>query len=314
MCTAIAIGGKTLYFGRNMDWSEDFGLRPCITPRDFAQCFRFLPRRKQSFAMIGMARVEEGIPLYAEAVNEKGVAMAGLNFIGNAVYENEKKRGRANVCAYELIPWLLGRADSLAHARVLLEDLCLIDFPLREDLPNARLHWMISDASGSLVLESRQDGIHLLANPTNVLTNNPPLEYQLSHLALFSNLAPYDRESCLERAIPASARGLGTGGLGLPGDYSSPSRFVKAAWLAGESSMEEIDGEEARIAHLFSLLSAVAPPRGSVQNRDGELHQTVYSVVANVEQGDFYLRRSDSLQTENYHLGEHLEGETLIHL
>jgi choloylglycine hydrolase len=295
-----------------MDWSEDFGLRPCITPRGFAHSFRFLPRQKQSFAMIGMARVEDGIPLYAEAINEKGVAMAGLNFPVNAVYETEKKRGRQNVCVYELTPWLLGRAESLAHAGVLLEELSLLDFPLREDLPNARLHWMVSDASGSLVLESRQDGIHVFSNPVNVLTNNPPFEHQLSHLSLFSNLAPYDRENCLDRAIPNSARGLGTGGFGLPGDYSSSSRFVKSAWLVSESPMEEMEGEEARIAHVFSLLSAVAPPRGSVQNRDGDDHQTVYSVVANAGSGDFYLRRYDSLHIENYHLSEHLEGNDLI--
>ncbi len=312
MCTVVAIGGENLYFGRNMDWSEDFGLSPCVTPRDFARGFRFLPRKKQSLAMIGMARVEDGIPLYAEAINEKGVAMAGLNFPVNAVYETEKRRGRQNVCVYELIPWLLGSAESLAHARVLLEELCLIDLPLRADLPNARLHWIVSDAGGSLVLESRQDGLHLFQNPTNVLTNNPPFEHQLSYLSLFSNLAPYDRENCLERSIPNSARGLGTGGFGLPGDYSSPSRFAKAAWLVSESPMEEIEGEEARIAHVFSILFSVAPPRGSVQNRDGDSHQTVYSVVANADKGDFYLKRYDSLRIESYRLSEHLEGNDLI--
>lgn len=312
MCTAIAIGGKECYFGRNMDWCEDFGLRPCIVPRDFVCDFRFLPRRERQLAMIGMARVEEGAPLFAEAVNEKGLAMAGLNFIGNAFYESETRQGRRNVCAWELILWLLGEAGSLPQAKSLIDGLRLIDSPLREDLPNAQLHWILSDKSGSLVLEARRDGLHVFPDPVGVLTNNPPFEHQLSHLSLFAGLSPYERESRMNEAIPELAKGFGTGAFGLPGDYSSPSRFVKTAWLVGESELDRITDEEGRVSHLFSILASVAPPLGSVRNREGMPHRTLYSLVSNTSRGSVYLRRSDSLNTESYRLADFAQGDAPV--
>ena len=83
---------------------------------------------KKHYAMIGMASVQDGYPLYAEAVNEKGLGMAGLNFTGNAVYQEEEK-GKDNVTPFELIPWLLAQCASVSEVRRLLENINLLNVP-----------------------------------------------------------------------------------------------------------------------------------------------------------------------------------------
>ena len=85
MCTSIAFT-KPALFGRNLDLEYSFGEQVVITPRNHPFRFHHLPEMKRHLALIGMATVAEDTALYAEAVNEKGLYMAGLNFPGNAHY------------------------------------------------------------------------------------------------------------------------------------------------------------------------------------------------------------------------------------
>ena len=84
MCTAATYKTSDFYFGRTLDYDFSYGEAITITPRNFPFDFRHMGSIKEHFAMIGMAHIAEGYPLYYDAVNEKGLAMAGLNFVGNA--------------------------------------------------------------------------------------------------------------------------------------------------------------------------------------------------------------------------------------
>ena len=86
MCTAATYKTKDFYFGRTLDYEFSYGDQIVITPRNYAFNFRHVGDMKNHYAIIGMAHVAEDYPLYYDAMNEKGVAMAGLNFVGNAVY------------------------------------------------------------------------------------------------------------------------------------------------------------------------------------------------------------------------------------
>ena len=85
MCTAATYKTKDFYFGRTLDYECSYGEQIVITPRNYAFNFRHVGDMKNHYAIIGMAHVAEDYPLYYDAMNEKGVAMAGLNFVGNAV-------------------------------------------------------------------------------------------------------------------------------------------------------------------------------------------------------------------------------------
>ena len=86
MCTAISYKAKDFYFGRTLDYECSYGEEVVITPRHYQFSYSHMGECTTHYAMIGMAHVAEEYPLYYEAVNEKGLGMAGLNFVGNACY------------------------------------------------------------------------------------------------------------------------------------------------------------------------------------------------------------------------------------
>ena len=86
MCTAACFKDKDCYFGRNLDYEFSYGEQIVVTPRNFEYGFRYTDEPSYKYAIIGMAHVSDGYPLYYDAMNEKGLGMAGLNFVGNAYF------------------------------------------------------------------------------------------------------------------------------------------------------------------------------------------------------------------------------------
>ena len=239
MCTCITYENGDFYFGRNLDLESSFGEKVVVTPRNHPFRWREMEREEgPHFAMIGMGAVAGDTPLYAEAVNEKGLAMAGLNFPGNACYSPRAEEGRYNVATFELIPWLLGTCSSVSQAEELLYKANIRDTAFAPQMPPAPLHWMIADQERCLVAEMVAEGLKLYDNPAGVLTNNPPFPYHQMNLANYLNVTAAHPDSRFSTGLDLAPYAEGMGGLGLPGDASSPSRFVKAAFLKWNSAGE----------------------------------------------------------------------------
>lgn len=290
MCTAIHWNG---FFGRNLDLWYAYGESVVITPRHYPFSFRLAGETECHFAMIGMAFADYGYPLYYEATNEKGLSMAGLNFPGTAVYASPAEKG-TNVASFELIPWVLGQCAALADVRRLLRDLRIVNLSFREDLPTSPLHWIIADRDASLVLESTADGLQVYDNPVGVLTNNPPFPAHLARLAEYTALSPRQPASRFGNVPVALASG-GMGAVGLPGDWSSASRFVRAAFVKCHAGPEET--AEGNVTQFFHMLDAVAMPKGAVivpygkAHSDGEAEEiTVYACCCDMERGVYYYK------------------------
>ena len=92
MCTAATYQTKDFYFGRTLDYEFTYGDEITVTPRNFPLSFRHEDTLERHYAILGMAHVAEGYPLYYDAINEKGLGMAGLNFVRNAVYRGGRSR------------------------------------------------------------------------------------------------------------------------------------------------------------------------------------------------------------------------------
>lgn len=295
MCTSLAFTGSHPCFGRNLDLEESFGEQIVITPRSFPLTFRRLPCQKNHYAIIGMAHVAGGVPLYAEAVNEKGLYMAGLNFPGNACYFPHADDGATEAAPYELIPWLLGQCATIEETKDLLERLRLLDEPFAPGLPSAPLHWHLSDGHTSLVLESMADGLHIHTDPVGVLTNNPPFDFHLTNLRQYLNLTAASPENRFHSALSLSPFGQGMGSLGLPGDPSPVSRFVRAAFYKWNSPWAE--EEAGRMTQCFHVLDGVAMVPGSVRTPEDKLDQTTYSCcICPGEAGVTYYYKTASNQ------------------
>lgn len=309
MCTAISFLQGDHYFGRTLDLDRSLGEQVVVTPREYPLRFRMARELLRHQAMIGMALIQEGYPLYYEAANESGLAMAGLNFPGNAQYGTAVE-GRDNVASFEFIPWILGQCRSVEQAQGLLERINLTNEPFRRDLPPAPLHWMIADGKQTLVAECGQEGLKLYPDPAGVLTNNPPFPFQIHHLKRYLNLTREEPENRFAPELDLTPDCLGMGAVGMPGDLSSPSRFVRAAFARANALPGET--EEERVTQFFHVLDTVAQTKGLARaGRDG-FERTVYACCCNTSRGVYYYTTYDNRQITAVCLDQaDLEGKGL---
>ena len=194
MCTAATYQTKDFYMGRTLDYEFSYGEEVTITPRNYEFDFRYAGKAKTHYALIGMAFVAGDYPLYYDAANEKGLGMAGLNFVGNAAYAEEATeadKDLVQVAQYEFIPWILTQCASVAEARRMLSNMKLMGTPFSEQLPTAQLHWMIADKEECIVVESMKDGMHIYDDPVGVLTNNPPFPGQMFALNNYAGVSQF---------------------------------------------------------------------------------------------------------------------------
>ena len=293
MCTAATYQTRNFYFGRNLDYERSYGESVVITPRNWPLALRRGAVMENHYAMIGMAHMQDGFPLYYDAVNEKGLCIAGLNFVGNAVYHPPVAE-RENVAQFELIPWLLGRCATLTEARQLLEQVNITDTPFCTGLPAAQLHWMVADRTGCLVVESVADGVRVYDDPAGVLTNNPPFPMQLFALNNYAQLSPEPPVNRFAPELPLETYSRGMGAMGLPGDLSSQSRFVRAAFVRANSVSG--DGEAESLSQLFHILGSVEQQRGCCRLNDGACELTLYTGCCNADRGVYYYTTYDNGQ------------------
>lgn len=310
MCTAVTYRTKSHYFGRNLDWEHPFGEKIVITPRNFPLEFCRKETMRQHYAMIGMAAVMEGTPLYFEATNEKGLSMAGLNFSGNADYK-EEIAGKDNIAPYEIISWLLGQCETVHEARNLLEQMNLVSIPFRKSVPLATLHWMVSDREKSIVVESVKEGLNIYENPIEVLTNNPTFDKQMLHLSRYMHVSSEEPVNRFSSEWEPEVYSRGMGGIGLPGDWSSDSRFVRAAFT--KMNAVSGDSEQESVSQFFHILDSVALVRGCVKIGDNDYDITSYQSCCNTDQGIYYYKTYENNQITGIDMhAENLEGNRLI--
>lgn len=309
MCTAITYRTTDHYFGRTLDYEISYQEAVTVTPRNYPFCFRGAAALETHYAMIGMAAVKEDYPLYFDAVNEKGLAMAGLNFPGNAYYREEAK-GKDNIATFEFIPWILGQCADVSEAKKLLGNINLTNASFHEKLPAATLHWIVADKNHAITVESVKEGLKIYENPIGILTNNPPFDMQMFNLNNYMKLSNKEPENQFSKILPLTVYSRGMGAVGMPGDLSSASRFVRAAFTKLNSVSG--DSESESISQFFHILGSVAQQRGCVQLKSGEYEITLYTSCCNMDKGIYYYTTYENHQISavDMHKAD-LEGRAL---
>ena len=310
MCTAVAYKTKDHYFGRNLDLEYSYHETVTITPRNYHFRFRNTEDMKTHHAIIGMAYVVDSYPLYYDATNEKGLSMAALNFPDNAVYQAVKK-DKLNVASYELIAWILSRFQSVDEVVKMLDEVNITNQCFNDELPTSPLHFMICDKERSIVLEPMTTGLMVYDNPVNVLTNNPPFLYHITNLNNYMSLTNETPKNNFSEKLPLSQYSRGMGSLGLPGDLSSASRFVRAAF----TTLNSVSGEkeEESVSQFFHILNSVYQQRGCVKMDKGIYEKTVYSSCCNTDKGIYYYTTYENSQIAAVDMHkENLNGKELI--
>ncbi len=309
MCTAATYKTKDHYFGRNLDLEYSYKETIAITPRNYKFKFRKVKNLENHYAMIGMAYVVDGYPLYYDATNEKGLSIAGLNFPKNADYK-EYKNEKDNISPFEFIPWVLGQCANMEETLELLKNINLVKINFSNELPLSPLHWIVSDREKSITVECVKSGLKIYENPVGILTNNPPFD----HMFNLSNYMNLSRDKAVNRfsentEIKEYSNGMGA--MGLPGDLSSASRFIKAAFtklnsVSGETEMESV-------SQFFHILGSVKQQRGCVRMGENLYEITIYSSCCNTDKGIYYYKTYENSQITAVDMNkENLESDKVI--
>lgn len=310
MCTAATYATKEHYFGRTFDWEVSYGEQIAIMPRNYPLHFRKMPAMERHYALLGMAVVVGDVPLYYDAINEKGLGMAGLNFPNNTDYK-EYAEGKDNITPFEFIPWILSQCETVQDARMLLERINLVKISFSEQYPLSPLHWIIADRKEAITVECVKEGLKVYNNPIGVLTNNPPFDMHMFYLTNFMQMSKEEPANRFAEGLELKPYSRGMGAMGLPGDWSSASRFVRCAFtkmngLSGES-------EEESVSQFFHILGSVEQQRGCTKLGPDMYEISVYTSCCNLDQGKYYYKTYDNstISCVDMHK-ENLDGRELV--
>ena len=215
-----------------------------------------------------------------------------------------------NVAQFEFIPLILSKCATVAEARGLLENINITNTQFNEKLPTAQLHWIIADRDGAITVESVKEGVKVYDNPVGVLTNNPPFEEQLFRLNDYMRLSPKSPENAFSDKLSLKTYSRGMGALGLPGDLSSQSRFVRVAF----TKMNSVSGssENESVSQFFHILGSVDQQRGCCEVDGGKYEITLYTSCCNADKGIYYYTTYENHQITAVDMHrENLDGESL---
>ncbi len=311
MCTAVSFINGGHYFGRNLDLEYSYDEKIVIAPRRYTFGFGNNTGIGSQRAIIGAAYIQNDYPLYYDGMNEAGLCMAALSFKDYAVYGKERQ-DRDNIPSFDVIAWVLSQCENIRDAKKLLSSVNITDRKFSPELPPSPLHWMVSDREGSAVLESTAQGVKVYDNSIGVLTNSPPFDFQMMNLNNYMGASRKPIENRFSEKADMNIYSNGMGAMGLPGDFSSMSRFVKAAFVKLNSRCST--AEEDNVNQFFHILDSVANPRGSVELGDGKYEITVYSSCCSADKGIYYYTACNNrcITAVDMHR-ENLEGDTLIY-
>lgn len=307
MCTAVNCRGGVHLFGRTLDYEKSYGEQVALTPRRYPLRFRHGPTAERHYALIGTATTAAEEPLYYDGMNEKGLCMAGLLFPRSGVYL-PPAAGGLNVASFEMIPFVLGQCATVPQARALLQTVTVTDTVYSPTLPPTPLHWLVADETGAFVAEPTAEGLKLYDNPIEVLTNEPPFPFQLQRLQDYLPLSPAPPQNALCPTLPRANYSGGLGAFGLPGDLSSGSRFVRAAFHAHHAAPDEKAGA---VQRFFHILDTVSVPKGSLQTAAGEKPYTLYAACCAPAARTYYVTTHTQRGITAYPMGEDIDGSSL---
>ena len=313
MCTGIRFvdDNGNMYFGRNLDWSCSYGEKVVITPTGYAPKSPFGAVSQIKHAIIGMGIVQEDVPLYFDCANDAGLAVAGLNFPGYAQYETAPVEGKTNVAAYEFPLWVVANFETVDQVEEALANAAIVDKPINEKFPSSLLHWIIGDATRSIVVEYTEAGMQVFHDDFDVLTNQPGFAWHAENVRNYINVTPDVPGPLSWRTGELTAYGSGGGMRGLPGDYYSPSRFVRVAYLNAHYPQKQT--EEENVSRLFHTLTGVAMIDGAARMTDGAFELTIFTGGVSCRTNTYYYSTYDDPAIRSVALADYdAQGSQLI--
>ncbi len=314
MCTGLALETKDglHLFGRNMDIEYSFNQSIIFIPRNF-KCVNKSNKKELTtkYAVLGMGTIFDDYPTFADGMNEKGLGCAGLNFPVYVSYSKEDIEGKTNIPVYNFLLWVLANFSSVEEVKEALKNANIVDIPISENIPNTTLHWMISDITGkSIVVEQTKEKLNVFDNNIGVLTNSPTFDWHVANLNQYVGLRYNQVPEFKLGDQSLTALGQGTGLVGLPGDFTPASRFIRVAFL--RDAMIKNDKDSIDLIEFFHILNNVAMVRGSTRTVEEKSYLTQYTSCMCLEKGIYYYNTYENNQINAIDMNkENLDGNEI---
>lgn len=299
MCTTVSYLTKTnkVFLARNQDFQYEQDYRAVAAGRGQ----RFLAAAGEPYtaryAFAGICVESPGVNdarcvCTIDGVNEKGLACTQSYFAEFAVYASEqeiREAGKQPVRAELLTTWILANCATVDEAIVCISRVACVEAanPLTgKALPQ---HFFLRDMYGKCVVfePDVRCGFTVHDNPVGVMANSPGFAWQMTNLSYYQHLSPDIIPGKVYDGYEMATR-KATGQMGLPGDASSPSRFLRAAYYV--STMPAPDSDAEAVAAGLQIASALTAPKGAVGTGNESYYYTQYSAVTDVEAGTVYMR------------------------
>ncbi|OTN89064.1 hypothetical protein A5819_001556 [Enterococcus sp. 7E2_DIV0204] len=291
MCTSITMTTKDQHvlLARTMDFAVVLEGEPTFIPRNkFVFVNDESYDQKNEYAFVGMARqVDKEHFVFADGLNEKGLSCAALYFSGYADYNSQDTDKKYTLAPHDVVPFLLSTCSSIEEVTRTMENAQVentaLDF-LGIVLP---LHWVITDKTGkSIVIEYTEQTLHIHENTIGVMTNSPDYKWHTTNLRNYIGLQPEQKTEVHLNDMVMKPFGEGTGAFGLPGDFTPPSRFVRATFL--KACLQDVQTELDGVTSMFHVLANVDIPKGVVKTTQAYDYTQYTAVIVNSSLNYYY--------------------------
>jgi len=299
-CTSFLLptsGGGSVY-GRTMEFAFELDSQAIVIPRNFALAASGPDNKSgmtwnSKYAAVGMNAL--GLGVLIDGMNEKGLAGGILYFPDNAEYTDPAKADPAKSLApWDFLTWALTSFSTVAEVKAALGDVVVIDLVQPQMKITPPVHYTLHDASGaSIVIEPTGGTLKVYDNPTTIMTNSPPFDWHMTNLRNYVKMSAHEAPPLKVRDMTIEPpAGVGSGMLGIPGDPTAPSRFIRAfAYL--KSAVPVADGiESVRLAE--HILNNFDLPKGYLRatppGQQEMLDYTQWSTIADLKNGMFYVK------------------------
>lgn len=298
MCTAITLETRDgLHaLGRNLDVTSVLDAAVILLPREY-EVLNIITHEKEvnEYAILGMATEFKKHVVFADGMNEMGLCCAVLDLPKYASWNEGLVEGKANVAPYDFVYWILAHFKSISEVKEALKKVNLVNPLIDHYRISADVHWIAMDCTGeSIVIEKTKGKFRIYQNKIGVLTNAPTFDWHLINLNRYLKVESMNPSDVQWGHQVLEADSQGFGGIGLPGDSSSPSRFVKAAFLRNHVVLDA--GEEALISEVFHVLGNVSVVKGTALTPEKQYLMTQYTSCMCLETGTYYYNTYNNNQ------------------
>ncbi len=314
MCTTIGFSyTEGVIFGRTLEVAAKLDNHIIYVPKNyegFVKTEAIISPTK--YAVIGTGFFKQ--PNLGDGINEVGLMGSNNLLPAYASFSKINVEGKINLTTSNAFSYLLSRCKDVDEVREEAKNLVLVEQGETEEDVSSSMHFFFMDTEGNgIVLEPSEGRLLAYDNPYGVLTNAPEFPWHINNLKNYLHLQPENVQPKSFHGETLSQFGQGSGMVGLPGDFTPPSRFVRAANFV-DCTPKDLDRQSA-ILQGFRILGQSDIPTGAVIDvTEGHTDETLYTAIMDTKKKAYFVKHHDNINIQSFHLDDYQDEKEIVYV